>query len=63
VHVPQLYCLDGIVGVKGVGDPMVAVVVSTSCYLYFVSYTSMLTAFSTVSLRRWRLSSCILHWV
>jgi hypothetical protein len=55
--------LDGVVGVKSVRDPMVAVVVSTPCYLHFVSYTSTLTAFSVVNLHCWRLDSCILPWV
>jgi hypothetical protein len=63
VHVPQLCCLDGIVGIKGVRDPMVTVIVSTSCYLHFVSYTLTLTAFRAVSLHRWRFSSCVLPWV
>jgi hypothetical protein len=50
MHVPQLCCLDGVVGIKSVRDPMVAVVVSTPCYLHFISYTSMLTTFNVVSL-------------
>jgi hypothetical protein len=63
MHVPKLYCLDVVVGIKSVRDPMVAVVVSTSCYLHFASYTSTLTTFSVVSLHRWRLGSCVLPWV
>jgi hypothetical protein len=63
MHIPQLCCLDGVVGIKSVGDPMVAVVVSTSCYLHFVSYTSTLTTFSVFSLHWWRLGSCVLPWV
>jgi hypothetical protein len=42
---------------------MVAVVVSTPCYIHFVSYALMLTAFCVISLHRWRLGSCILPWV
>jgi hypothetical protein len=57
MHVVQLCCLDGFVGIKGVEDPMVAVIISTSCYLHFISYTSMLTAFSVVILHRQRLGS------
>jgi hypothetical protein len=50
VHVPQLHCLDGVVGVKGIRHPMVTIVVSTSCYLYFVSYALSLAAFCAISL-------------
>jgi hypothetical protein len=42
MHLPQLCRLNGVVGVKGVGDPMITVVVSTMCYLHFVSYASTL---------------------
>jgi hypothetical protein len=63
VHMPQLRCLDGVVGIKGARDPMVAVIVSTSCYLHFVSYALTLTTFCTISLHKRRLSSCILPWV
>jgi hypothetical protein len=49
--------------IKSVRDPRVVVMVSTPCYLHFVSYASMLTTFSVVSLYQWRLGSCILPWV
>jgi hypothetical protein len=52
--------MNMIVGVKGMRDPVVAVVVSTVCYFHFVSYTSMLTAFGMVGLYRWRLSCSVL---
>jgi hypothetical protein len=55
--------LDGIVGVEGVESPVITVVVSTTFYLHFISYMSMLTAFSVVSFRRRRLGSSILSWV
>jgi hypothetical protein len=55
MHVPQLRCLDGIVGVKSVRDPMAAVVVSTSCYFHFISYALTLTTFCVISLHWWRL--------
>jgi hypothetical protein len=42
---------------------MLTDVVSMSCYLHFVSYISMLTTFSMVSLHWWRLGSYILPWV
>jgi hypothetical protein len=63
MHISQLRCLDGVVGVEGVGRPVIMVVVSMTCYLHFVSYTSTLTAFSVVSLRRRRLGSSVLCWV
>jgi hypothetical protein len=40
VHDPELCSLDGVVGVKGVRDPMFAVVVSTPSYLDFISYAA-----------------------
>jgi tetrahydromethanopterin S-methyltransferase subunit D len=61
--VPQLRFLDGVVGVKGVRDPMVTIVVSTSCYLHFVSCVLTLTAFCVISLHWRRLSSFIMPWV
>jgi hypothetical protein len=39
---------------------MVTVIVSTSCYLYFVSSALTLITFYVISLHRWWLSSCIL---
>jgi hypothetical protein len=59
VHVLQIRCLDGVVGVKSIRDPMVTIVVSTSCYLHFVTYVLTLTAFYAISLYWRRLSSCI----
>jgi hypothetical protein len=55
--------LNGVVGVKGVGNPVLAVVVSTSSYLHFISYTMMLASFSTIGLDQRRLSSCIVSWI
>jgi hypothetical protein len=63
MHVPQFCCLDGVVGVEDVGDPVIAIVVSTTCYLHFISYASTLTTFSVVSLCRRRLGSSVLSWV
>jgi hypothetical protein len=51
------------VGIKGARDPMVTVVVSTSCYLHFISYALTLTTFFAISLHRWRMGSCILPCV
>jgi MFS superfamily sulfate permease-like transporter len=55
--------LDKVVGIKGVRDPMVTVVVSMPCYLHFVSYALTLASFYAISLHWWRLSSCIVPWV
>jgi hypothetical protein len=63
VHVPQLCRLDGVVGIKGVKDQMVTVIVSIPCYLHFVSYALTLTTFYAISLHRRWLSSCILPWI
>jgi hypothetical protein len=40
VHDPEIYCLDRVVSIEGVRDPVFVVVVSTSCYLHFVSQFS-----------------------
>jgi hypothetical protein len=48
VHDPEFCSLDGVVSVKGVRDPMLAVVISTSSYLDFISYMVALTSFYTL---------------
>jgi hypothetical protein len=63
MHDPEIYSLDGVVGVKGVKDPMFAVVVSTSCYLDFISYAVTLASFCTIGLDQRRLSSYVVSWV
>jgi hypothetical protein len=63
MHDPEICSLKGVVGVKGVRDPMLAVVVSTSSYLDFISYAVTLTSFHTIGLDRRRLSSYIVSWV
>jgi hypothetical protein len=50
MHDPEFCSLNGVVGVKGVRDPMLAVIVSTSSYLDFVSYAVMLASFCTIGL-------------
>jgi hypothetical protein len=50
VHDPEFCSLNGVVGVKGVRDPMLAVVVSTSSYLDFISYAMTLASFCTIGL-------------
>jgi hypothetical protein len=59
VHMPEVRSLNGVVGVKGVGNPVFPIVVSTSCYLHFVSYTVALAAFRPIGQDWRRLSSCI----
>jgi hypothetical protein len=63
MHMPEVRSLNGFVGVKGIGDPMFAVVVSTSCYLHFISYAVALASFHVIGLDWRRLSSCIVSWV
>jgi hypothetical protein len=63
VHNPEICGLNGVVGVKGIGNPMFAVVVISSSYLHFISYAVTSVPFSSMSKdRRW-LSSCIVSWV
>jgi hypothetical protein len=63
VHDPEICSLDRVVGVEGVRDPMLAVVVCTPSYLDFISYAVMLTSLRTISLDRRRLSSCVASWI
>jgi hypothetical protein len=63
VHDPEFCSLDGVVGVKGIRDPVLAVVISTSCYLDFISYAVALASLGTIGLDQRRLSSCIVSWV
>jgi hypothetical protein len=46
----EICSLNGVVGVKGVGNPVFAIVVSTSSYLHFISYAVMLASFCTIGL-------------
>jgi hypothetical protein len=59
MHDPEICSLDKVVGVEGVKDPMLAVVVCTPSYLDFISYAVTLTSLRTISLDRRRLSSCV----
>jgi hypothetical protein len=63
VHDPEFCSLDGVVGVKGIRDPMLTVVVSSSSYLDFISYVVTLACFCTIGLDWRRLSSCVVSWV
>jgi hypothetical protein len=55
--------LDRVVGVEGVRDSMLAVVVCTPSYFDFISYAVTLTSLCTTGLDRRRLSSCIASWI
>jgi hypothetical protein len=63
VQDPEFCSLDGVVGVKGVGDPMLRIVVSTSSYLDFISYAVALASLGTIGLDLRRPSSCVVSWV
>jgi hypothetical protein len=63
VHDPEICSLDGVVDVKGVGDPVLTIVVSTSSYLDFISYSVALASFRTIDLDRRRWCSCVVSWV
>jgi hypothetical protein len=63
VHDPEIYSLDRVVGVEGIRDPMLAVVVCTPSYLDFIFYAVMPTSLSTIGLNRRRLSSFIASWI
>jgi hypothetical protein len=55
--------LNEVVGIESVGDPVFTIIVSTSCYLHFVSYALMLASFYAIGLYWRRLSSCIMPGV
>jgi hypothetical protein len=63
MHDPEICCFDMVVSIEGVRDPVFTVVVSTSCYLHFVSYVVALASFCSIGLDWRRLSSCIVSWV
>jgi hypothetical protein len=60
MHMLEICCLDGDVSIEGVRDPMFTIIISTSCYLHFVSYTLTLASLCLVNLYWRRFSSCIL---
>jgi hypothetical protein len=59
----EICSLNGVVGVKGVGDPVLAIVVSTSSYLDFISDAVALASLFTVGLDQKRLDSYVVSWV
>jgi hypothetical protein len=63
MHDLEICSLNGVVGIKGIGNPMFAIVVSTLSYLHFISYAVTLASFFMIGLDWRRLSSCIVAWV
>jgi hypothetical protein len=63
MHDPEFCSLDGVVGVKGVRDPALAILVNASSYLNFISYAVALASLRTIGLDQKRLSSRIVSWV
>jgi hypothetical protein len=63
VHDPEIYSLDRVVGVEGVRDSMLVVVVCTPSYFDFISYAVTPTSLCTIGLDQRRLSSCIATWI
>jgi hypothetical protein len=63
VHDPEFCSLDGVVGIKGSRDPMLAVVVSSPSYLDFISYAVTLASFYAIGMDQTRLSSYVVSWV
>jgi hypothetical protein len=63
VHDPEICSLDGVVGVEGVRDRMLAVVVCTPSYFDFISYAVAPTSFCMIGLDRRRLNSCVASWI
>jgi hypothetical protein len=59
MHMSEVHCLDGVVGIEGIRDPVFSIIISRSCYLHFISYMLMLASFCAVNLYWRRLSSCI----
>jgi hypothetical protein len=55
--------LNRIIGVEGIKDPMIAIVVSAMRFLHFVSYPTTLTALGVVGLNWWRLGFSVLYWI
>jgi hypothetical protein len=55
--------VDGVVGIEGIRDPVVAVVFSTAYYFLFVSYGLLLITPSTCGLSWSRLSFRILSCI
>jgi hypothetical protein len=53
----------GLLASRASGTPVLAIVVSTSSYLDFISYAVTLASFRPIGLDQRRLCSCIVSWV
>jgi hypothetical protein len=62
VHDLEICSLDRVVGIEGVGYPMLAVVVCTPSYFDFISYAVAPTSLCTIGLDQRSLSSFIASW-
>jgi hypothetical protein len=63
VHDPEICSLDRVVGVKGVRDSMLAIVVCTPSYFDFLFYAVTPTSLCMIGLDRRKLSSCMASWI
>jgi hypothetical protein len=63
MHLPEVCVLDWVIGVKGIMDPVVTMVVGTACYLRFISYGLALITPGACGLCWWRLSSRVLSCI
>jgi hypothetical protein len=63
VHDLEIYSLDGVVGIKGVRDPVLTIVVSTSSYLDFISYAVALASLCNIDMDQRRRGSCVVSWI
>jgi hypothetical protein len=63
MHDSEICSLDRVVGVEGVRESMLAVVVCTPSYFDFISYAVTPTSLCTIGLDQRRLSSCIASWI
>jgi hypothetical protein len=63
IHLPEVYCLDGVIAIKRIRDPVIAVIISTTRYLHIISYALTLTTLAAVGLYWWRLRSCVLSCI
>jgi hypothetical protein len=50
MHMLEICCLERVVRIEGVRDPIFTIIISTSCYLHFVSYTLTLPSMCLVNL-------------
>jgi hypothetical protein len=63
VHDPKICGLDRVIGVEGVRQRMLAVIVCALSYFDFISYAVAPTSLCTIGLDQRRLHSCIASWI